>query len=178
MRPPTRGRSLRHPGDSGQSSGRPVDRRLGGRRQASSASTIRCSKSPGRPIERIASRSAHRSREPRPITPALDDQPFVFTLKTECSNPLKPSFAITSSCRFPLPRPSGSSCTGAGPSAPSSSGTGPPTAKGQPEWVDEPGSDARGIDLRRVSALVKALSQLETIRFAQYDGEIPPVHRA
>ena len=48
-----------------------------------------------------------------------------------------------------------------------------PTAKGQLEWVNEPGVDATGIDLSAAGALVKALSHLETVRFTQYDGEIP-----
>jgi hypothetical protein len=46
--------------------------------------------------------------------------------------------------------------------------------KGQTEWINEPGSDAAGIDQSRVQPLVKALSQLETLRFLQYDDEIPP----
>ena len=49
-----------------------------------------------------------------------------------------------------------------------------PTTKGQLEWVDEPGTDAGGIDLSAASALAKALSHLETVRYAQYDGEIQP----
>ena len=35
--------------------------------------------------------------------------------------------------------------------APSRSGTARQTPRGQPEWVDEPGSDATGIDQSRVS---------------------------
>ena len=49
-----------------------------------------------------------------------------------------------------------------------------PAAKGQSDWVDEPGSDAAGIDQSRISAVVNALAHLETVRFVQYDGEIQP----
>jgi hypothetical protein len=48
-----------------------------------------------------------------------------------------------------------------------------PTAKEQLEWVTEPGFDASGLDLSAANALGKALSHLETVRFTQYDGEIP-----
>jgi len=41
------------------------------------------------------------------------------------------------------------------------------------EWVDEPGSDAAGLDLSRAGAIVTALSRLETGRFYQYEGGIP-----
>jgi len=40
-------------------------------------------------------------------------------------------------------------------------------------WVDEPGSDAAGVDLSRADAIVTALSRLETVRYAQYEGRIP-----
>jgi hypothetical protein len=49
----------------------------------------------------------------------------------------------------------------------------PPQARGQVEWVPEGGSDAGGIDLSRIGSLVQTMSQLQTRRFIQYDGEIP-----
>ena len=49
----------------------------------------------------------------------------------------------------------------------------PPQTRGQVEWVPEPGSDAEGIDLSRIGSLVATMSQLETLRFIQYDGELP-----
>ena len=50
-----------------------------------------------------------------------------------------------------------------------------PTAKTEKlEWVDEPGTDAAGIDMSAATALVKALAHLETVQYAQYDGEIQP----
>ena len=39
--------------------------------------------------------------------------------------------------------------------------------------MPEPGTDAEGIDLSRISALVGTMSQLQTTRFLQYDGELP-----
>jgi hypothetical protein len=50
----------------------------------------------------------------------------------------------------------------------------PAQTRGQVEWVPEPGSDAEGIDLSRIGSLVQTLSQLQTLRFIQYEGEIPP----
>ncbi len=49
----------------------------------------------------------------------------------------------------------------------------PPQARGQVEWVPESGSDAEGIDLSRIGSLVSTMSQLQTTRFIQYEGEIP-----
>ncbi len=49
----------------------------------------------------------------------------------------------------------------------------PPQARGQVEWVPESGSDVNGIDLSRVGSLLQTLSQLQTRKFIQYDGELP-----
>lgn len=46
--------------------------------------------------------------------------------------------------------------------------TGAPT-----DWTPDPGASTQGIDLSRFDDLVKALSQLRTARFAQYEGPIP-----
>ncbi len=48
-----------------------------------------------------------------------------------------------------------------------------PTARGQVEWGPEPGSEADGLDLSRISSLVGTMSKLETTRFLQYDGDLP-----
>ncbi len=45
--------------------------------------------------------------------------------------------------------------------------------RGQVEWVPETGTEADGIDLSRISDLVRMMSQLRTTRFLQYDGELP-----
>jgi hypothetical protein len=52
-----------------------------------------------------------------------------------------------------------------------------PTARGQVEWVPETEPEADGIDLSRISDLVRMMSQLRTTRFLQYDGELPIVAR-
>jgi hypothetical protein len=49
----------------------------------------------------------------------------------------------------------------------------PPQVRGQVEWVPEPGSDVEKIDLSRLGSLVQTLSNLQTRRFIQYEGEIP-----
>ena len=49
----------------------------------------------------------------------------------------------------------------------------PTSTRGQVEWVPEPGSEADGIDLSRIGALVGTMSQLETTRFIQYGGDLP-----
>ncbi len=49
----------------------------------------------------------------------------------------------------------------------------PPQTRGQVEWVPEDGSDIAGIDLSRIGSLVTTMSRLETLRFIQYEGEIP-----
>ncbi len=48
-----------------------------------------------------------------------------------------------------------------------------PMKRGQVEWVPEPGTEADGIDLSRISDLVRMMSQLRTSRFLQYDGDLP-----
>jgi len=48
-----------------------------------------------------------------------------------------------------------------------------PESQDRLAWVDEPGSDAAGLDLSRADAIVTALSRLETVRFFQYGGSIP-----
>ncbi len=50
----------------------------------------------------------------------------------------------------------------------------PPQARGQVEWVPEPGSDVEGLDLSRIGSLVTTMSQLQTTRFIQYEGDLPP----
>ena len=48
-----------------------------------------------------------------------------------------------------------------------------PKERGQVEWVPESGTEADGIDLSRMSDLVRLMSQLKTTRFIQYDGDLP-----
>jgi hypothetical protein len=49
----------------------------------------------------------------------------------------------------------------------------PAPPPGQVEWVPEPGTEAEGLDLSRISALVMTLGQLQTTRYFQYQGQYP-----
>ncbi len=49
----------------------------------------------------------------------------------------------------------------------------PPQKLGQVEWVPEADSDASGMDLSRIQALVQTMASLETRRFIQYEGPHP-----
>ena len=76
-----------------------------------------CSKSPGDTDQTSSAqdRFAGAARRPTTLCTAIDSRmgPFVFAQsRRRRSNPLKPSFAITSCCRFRRPRPSGWSCCG------------------------------------------------------------------
>jgi len=105
---------------------------------------------------------------------AVDGQPFVFTLKAEILKPFEAEFRDHLVMSFPLAKAERILLHWGWPRRTVAIRRRAPTAKGQPEWVDEPGSDARGIDLSRATALVSALSHLETIRYAQYSGDIQP----
>jgi len=105
---------------------------------------------------------------------AMADQgPFVFTLKAELLKPFEAEFRDHVVLSFPAAKAQRLVLHWGWPKRTVAFRHRSPPPKGQPEWVDEPGSDAAGIDQSRTSALVKALSQLETLRFVQYDGEIP-----
>ncbi len=104
---------------------------------------------------------------------ALDDQEFVFTLKAETLKPFEAEFRDHLVMSFPAAEASRLVLTWARPKRSIALRHRVTTEKGQVEWIDEPGTDAKGIDLSAVSALATALSHLETVRFAQYNGEIP-----
>jgi hypothetical protein len=116
---------------------------------------------------------------PVPRSPAYyaktDDLSFVFTIKTEVLKPFEAEFRDHTVLSFPAAKAQRVVLRWTWPKRDVAFRQRAQAAKGQPEWVDEPGSDAAGIDQSRISPLVKALSQLETPRFLQYDGEIPPV---
>jgi Domain of unknown function (DUF4340) len=115
---------------------------------------------------------------PVPRTPAYyaqtDLQPFVFTIKAEVLKPLEAELRDHVVLTFPAARAERVAVRWGWPPRTVVFRRRTPTAKGQSEWVDEPNSDASGLDQSRISALVKALSQLETTRFVQYDGAIEP----
>jgi hypothetical protein len=102
------------------------------------------------------------------------DQPYVFTLKGEMLKPFEAEFRDHVVMTFPLAKAEQVVLTWGWPKRTVAIRHRKPAAKGQAEWVDEPNSDARGIDVRSTDALVKALSHLETIHFVQYGGDIPP----
>ncbi len=134
------------------------------------------------PILEIAweSDKAHRlmigSQVPR--TPAYyartNDQQFVFTVKTEVLRPFEAEFRDHTVLSFSAAKAQRVVLRWSWPKRDVAFRQRTQAAKSQLEWVNEPGSDASGIDQSRISAIVKALSQLETLRFVQYDGEIPP----
>ena len=117
----------------------------------------------GSPVPRAASYYAH-----------AEDVPFVFTIKTEVLKPLEADLRDHVVLSFPGDRAQRVVLNWGWPPRTVTFRHRTPTPKGQPDWVDEPGSDATGIDQSRLTSLVKAVSQLEAVRFAQYDGEIQP----
>ncbi len=103
---------------------------------------------------------------------AIDEQPYVFVLKAETLKPFEAELRDHLIMSFPPATATRLVLTWARPKRSITLLHRPTTAKGQVEWIEEPGSDAKGIDLSSANALAAALSHLETIRFAQYDGEI------
>ena len=123
---------------------------------------------------------AHRLKVGSPVPRAAayyaqaEDLPFVFTIKTEVLKPLEAELRDHVVMTFPAARAERMVLTWGWPPRTVAFRHRSQSPKGQPDWVDEPGSDAAGFDQSRMPALVKALSQLEAVRFVQYDGEIPP----
>jgi hypothetical protein len=103
-----------------------------------------------------------------------DDQPLIFTIKTEVLKPFEAEFRDHTVLSFPEAKAQRVVLHWGWPKRDIAFRQRSQATKGQTQWVDEPGSDAAGIDQSRITPLVKALSQLETLRFLQYDGEIPP----
>jgi hypothetical protein len=104
----------------------------------------------------------------------VEDLPFVFTIKAEVLKPLVAQLRDHSVLSFPLAKAQRLVLTWGWPPRTAAFKRRSATAKGQSDWVDEPGTDAAGLDQSRIGSLVKSMSQLETDRFAQYDGEIQP----
>ena len=104
---------------------------------------------------------------------AIDDQPLVFILKAETLKPFEAEFRDHVVMSFPLESARRLVLTWGRPKRVVTLLHRQPAPKGQHDWVEQPGSDVSGIDLSAVSALAKALSHLETVQYAQYEGEIP-----
>ena len=104
---------------------------------------------------------------------AIEGQPAVFILAAETLKPFEAEFRDHIVMSFPPASAEQLILTWSRPRRIVSLVHRQPTAKGQLEWVDQPGFDANGIDLSAANALGKVLAHLETVRFTQYDGEIP-----
>jgi hypothetical protein len=102
---------------------------------------------------------------------ALDDRPYVFTLSNEVVGRFEAEFRDRRVMSFAANRADRVVLRWPNRSLAIKRRIQPP--KGQPEWVDEPGSDARGIDLSMTGALVDAMAQLQTPRYTQNEGPIP-----
>jgi len=102
---------------------------------------------------------------------SLDDNPFVFTLSNEVVGLFEAEFRDHGVMSFPANRAERVVLRWPNHSLAIRRRSQPP--KGQPEWVDEPNSDARGVDLSLTGALVNGMAQLQTLRFSQYEGPIP-----
>ncbi len=105
----------------------------------------------------------------------VEGEPYLFTLLGETLKPFEAEFRDHVVMSFPFDKAKRVLLHWTWPKRTVAVYRRTPAAKGQPEWVETPGTDARGIDLSAVAALVKALSRLETVRYAQYEGEIPIV---
>ena len=103
----------------------------------------------------------------------LDDQPYVFTLKAETLKPFEAEFRDHLVMSFPLAKAERMVLNWGWPKRTVAIRHREPSPKGQLEWVDEPGADARWNRHLGSRALVKALSHLETLHYLQYGGEIP-----
>ena len=102
---------------------------------------------------------------------ALDDRPYVFTLSNELVGRFEAEFRDHHVMSFPASR--AERVVLRWPNRMLAIRRRAQLSKGQPEWVDEPNSDARGIDLSSTGALVNGMADLQTTRFTQYEGQIP-----
>ncbi len=124
--------------------------------------------------DRSAPRAEDRCAGPR--TPAyyaqVDDKSFVFTLKTDILKPLEAELRDHLVLSFSESRAQRLVLNWGWPPRSVAFKRHTAAIKGQPEWIDEPGSDASGLDQSRIGTVVKAMSQLQAIKFVQYDGPI------
>lgn len=100
----------------------------------------------------------------------LDEGPLIFTLDLDAIKPFDTEFHDHLVMSFPAAKAARVLLHFAGRSLALRKRPQPKTPN---EWVDEPGQDASGLDLSRVSSVVSALGKLETLRYLQYDGPIP-----
>lgn len=117
----------------------------------------------GSPVPRMAAYYAH-----------VEDQPFIFTIKTEVLKPLEAELRDHVVMSFPAAQARRLVLSWTWPARAAAFRHREQNPRGQPDWVDEPNTDAAGIDQSRIGPLVQAIARLEAIRFVQYDGEIQP----
>jgi hypothetical protein len=103
----------------------------------------------------------------------LDDQPYVFTLPGATLKPFEAEFRDHVVMTFPPALAERVVLHWGWPKRTVAIRHRAASPAGQLEWVDEPGFDAKGIDVSGIGPLVKALSHLETLRYLQYEGAIP-----
>lgn len=101
-----------------------------------------------------------------------DAQPMVFTVAPQVMRALDAEYRDHRVMSFPLARAARVVLQFAGRTLALRHRT--PEQRGQVEWVPESGSNAEGLDLSRIGSLVTTMSQLQTTRFLQYEGEHPP----
>ncbi len=103
----------------------------------------------------------------------VDGEPFVFTLKGEALKVFEAEFRDRLVMSFPLASAERLVLNWGWPKRTVVLTHRAPATPQQSDWVAEPDADVAGIDLSLTPALVKAMSHLESIRYFQYDGEIP-----
>jgi hypothetical protein len=122
---------------------------------------------------------AHRLKIGGPVPQAAahyatdDAGPYVFTLKTDLLRPFTAEFHDHAVLSFPAAKAKRMVLRWGWPKRTVGFRHRSPSAKGELEWVNEPGSDARGLDQSRAGPVIKAMTQLQTERFVQYDGALP-----
>ena len=104
----------------------------------------------------------------------VDDKSFVFTLKTDVLKPLEAELRDHLVLNFSEERAQRLVLNWGWPARSVAFKRHMVATKGQPDWIDEPGSDASGLDQSRIGTVVKAMSALQAIKFVQYDGPIEP----
>ena len=102
---------------------------------------------------------------------ATDGQPMVFTLSAQTVRLLDGEYHDHHVMSFPVAR--ARRIVLRLPAAPSPCAIGRRRRGGRSNGCRSAGSDVEGIDLSRIGSLVATMSQLQTTRFIQYDGEIP-----
>ncbi len=103
----------------------------------------------------------------------VEGEPYVFTVTAESLKVFEAEFRDRLVMSFPLASAERVVLNWGWPKRKVALRHRSPVTPPEPEWVAEADSDAAGIDLSTATALVKALSRLDAMRYYQYEGEIP-----